>query len=83
MEHNIDRIREWEAAVAAASKRCGATFFAAANQGKALTVEQAVSIANIDAVVEWSKTSRGGKQYDFLRMDDEGPVCSSIYGLCE
>ena len=40
-------------------------------------------MANIDAVVEWSKTSRGGKQFDFLRIENEGPQCSSIYGLCE
>lgn len=79
----IDRIREWEAAVQAASKRQGATFFAAASKAEELTVEQAVEIANIDAIVEWSKTSRGGKQYDLLRVDDDGPLCSSIYGLCE
>lgn len=78
----IGRIRQWEAAVAAASKRKGATFFAAANYGENLTTEQAVAVANIDAVVEWSKTSRGGRQFDFFRMDD-GPACSSIYGLCE
>ncbi len=79
----IDRIREWEAAVAQASKHGGATFFAAANQGDNITTEQAVAIANIDAVVEWSKTSRGGKQFDFIRIDENGPACSSIYGLCE
>lgn len=79
----IDRIREWEAAVQAASKRGGATFFAASNQGRDITVEEAVQIANIDAMVGWSKTSRGGKQFDFLRIDNDGPVCSSIYGLCE
>lgn len=79
----IDRIREWEAAVAAASKHGGSTFFAAANHGENMTTEQAVAIANIDAVVEWSKTSRGGKQFDFIRIDNDGPVCSSVYGLCE
>lgn len=79
----IDRIRQWEDAVKQASKRGGATFFAAANHGEKLSVEQAVSIANIDSVVEWAKTSRGGKQYDFLRMQDDGPLCTSIYGLCE
>ena len=79
----IDRIREWEAAVAQASKRGGSTFFAAANQGDNITTEQAVAIANIDAVVEWSQTSRGGKQFDFIRIDENGPACSSIYGLCE
>ncbi len=79
----IERIRSWEAAVKLASKLGGATFFAAANQGDNLTVEQAVEVANIDAVVEWSKTSRGGKQFDFIRMDNDGPLCTSIYGLCE
>lgn len=78
----IDRIREWESAVKAASKRNGATFFAAANHGDGVTPAEAVAVANIDAVVQWSQTSRGGKQFDFLRMDD-GPLCSSIYGLCE
>ncbi len=39
---------------------------------------------NIESVVQWSKTSRGGTQYDFLRADNDGlPLCSSIYGLCE
>ena len=79
----IDRIREWEAAVQAASKRNGATFFAAANQGDNLTVEQAVAVANIDAVVRWAQTGRGGKNFDMFRMLDDAPSCSSIYGLCE
>jgi hypothetical protein len=38
---------------------------------------------NIHTMVEWAKTSRGGRQYDFLRVQNEGPVCTSIYGLCE
>lgn len=79
----IDRIREWEAAVASASKRQAATFFAAANHGASVSPSQAVALANIDAVVEWSQTSRGGKQFDLVRAMDEGPLCSSIYGLCE
>ncbi len=79
----IDRIRAWEAAVQAASKRNGATFFAAANVGDGITTEQVVSIANIDAMVKWSQTGRGGKTYDMFKILDDGPVCSSIYGLCE
>lgn len=81
----IDRIREWEAAVASASKRNASTFFAAANYGDVtdMSTSQVVQLANIDAVVEWSKTSRGGKQFDFLRIENDGPACSSIYGLCE
>ena len=37
----------------------------------------------IDKRVEWAKTSRGGQQYDMLRVFDDAPLCSSIYGLCE
>lgn len=79
----IERIRKWESAVQAASKLNGATFFAAANQGKDLTVEECVAIGNIDQCVEWSKTKHGGKLFDMFRMLDDGPVCSSVYGLCE
>jgi hypothetical protein len=48
-----------------------------------VTPAEAVALANIDAVVEWSKTSRGGKQFDLLRTMNDGRSCSSIYGLCE
>lgn len=73
------RIERWEALVQKASKTGKATFFSA----------DGVPMADIDTkthgiwgVVEWSKTSRGGKQFDMLRAQD-GPLCSSIYGLCE
>jgi 3'-phosphoadenosine 5'-phosphosulfate sulfotransferase (PAPS reductase)/FAD synthetase len=74
----IDRIAGWEKAVAAASPRNGATFFSAAGLSNADASKQ-----TIETVVEWAKTSRGGKQYDFLRMQDDGPICTSVYGLCE
>lgn len=73
----IYRIRQWEASVKLASKRGAATFFAAPSDDSAWAATQ-----TIDVVVEWAKTSRGGKQYDFLRMEDS-PACTSIYGLCE
>ena len=79
----IDRIRDWEAAVQAASKRNGATFFAGANHGENLSVEQAMKMANIDSMVQWAHTGRGGKTFDMFKMLDDAPVCSSIYGLCE
>ena len=74
----IDRIREWETAVKLASKRQAATFFSAPSDDSEWSSTQ-----TIETVVEWAKTSRGGKQYDFLRMQDDGPLCTSIYGLCE
>lgn len=82
--HHVERIAEWEELVKDASKRDGATFFAAANQGESLTVEEAVSIGNIRQIVEWAKTGHGGKQYDLFKSSDEPPPsCSSAYGLCE
>lgn len=36
----------------------------------------------IDEVVEWSKTTHGGKQYG-LHILEERPACESKYGLCE
>lgn len=79
----IDRIRDWEAAVGAASKRAYSTFFNLESLGPGKEAIEYYAAENIDAVVQWSKTSRGGKQFDFLRIENDGPSCSSIYGLCE
>ena len=74
----IERIRMWEDAVKNASKRRAATFFAAPSDDNEWSAQQ-----TIDRRVEWAKTSHGGKQYDMLRVFDDAPLCSSIYGLCE
>lgn len=76
----IDRIEEWEHAVSAASKRGASTFFTAPSDNSEWSATQTIRV-----IFEWSKTSRGGKQYDFIRIGDEAdaPMCSSIYGLCE
>ena len=74
----IERIAQWEQVVKAASKREGATFFAAPSDDSEWSATQ-----TIDVFVEWSKTKRGGQLYDMFRMLDDGPVCSSVYGLCE
>lgn len=74
----VARVAEWEKIVASASKRGAATFFTARSDDNEWAGRQ-----NIHTFVEWSKTSRGGKQYDFLRVQNDGPMCSSIYGLCE
>ena len=76
----IDRIVEWEKAVKAASKRGGSTFFTAPSDDSEWSATQTIRV-----IVEWAKTSRGGKQYDFIRIGDDtdAPMCTSIYGLCE
>lgn len=73
----IERIAQWEDAVKQASKRQAATFFTAPSDDSKWSATQTIGV-----FVEWAKTSRGGKQYDMLRMND-GPACTSIYGLCE
>ena len=41
------------------------------------------AVFDVWAAVDWSKTSRGGTQYGLFRVANDGPGCSSIYGLCE
>jgi 3'-phosphoadenosine 5'-phosphosulfate sulfotransferase (PAPS reductase)/FAD synthetase len=78
----IDRVREWESIVADVSKRASATFFAdPIKQGRSRP-HPSVQYARIDEVVAWSKTSRGGKQFDLIRAIPSDQ-CSSLYGLCE
>lgn len=71
----IIRVKEWEILVSAVAKRGQSTFF---GNGKVPNVEN----ANIDQVVEWSKTKRGGKVID-PEVLKPIKVCSSVYGLCE
>lgn len=98
----IDRIAEWEAICGEASKRGVGTFFAAdaTPEGAALakrisaipdkTARNAASAAapwpGARQVAEWSRTDRGGRQFNMLDVahdEDEGKTCSSQYGLCE
>ncbi|GHC52643.1 hypothetical protein GCM10010096_26000 [Alcaligenes pakistanensis] len=80
----VDRVREWERLVSLASKRGCSTFFSAVDdptykEGDIITHEN----YGIDRMVEWSMTSRGGRQFDLTRVFADASSCSSIYGLCE
>lgn len=93
----VERIAAWEVIVAEASKRGRATFFASdmtpegAAMGRAVRAQgsmapqesAALQWPNANAVFDWAKTTRGGRQYDLLFYADEGLSCSSQYGLCE
>lgn len=89
--HHIDRIARWEDLVRQASKRGGATFFPAAGakvQGKSIkdmNTQELVAAGNILQAVEWSRTARGGIQYDLIAIDGEidSKACTSAYGLCD
>ncbi|MBS1169535.1 MAG: phosphoadenosine phosphosulfate reductase [Burkholderiaceae bacterium] len=78
-EH-IARISEWEHMVGCVSKRGASTFLTDSHD--AADRREVFADLNIHARVDWSKTSRGGKQYDMLAFL-EPVACSSAYGLCE
>lgn len=63
----IDKVRGWE-------ERTGRTFFAPKVPGLALN--------NIDQVLEWARTERGGHQVG-LRVLYTPAACESKFGLCE
>ena len=76
-EH-IQRIAQWESLVAQGSKRGISTFFAAPKMTNREASKQTIGV-----IVEWSKTTHGGKQYNLLGDLAEPTACSSAYGLCE
>lgn len=74
----IERIAEWERLVSAVCRpRSPVSFFHMGTQG------HAGQDSTVYAVVEWSKTTRGGRQFNLLDQLDEPTACSSSYGLCE
>lgn len=46
------------------------------------TIESWQGGRGIDAAVQWAQTSRGGKQFDWMRQA-QPTACDSHYGLCE
>lgn len=82
----IERLREWERVVALVSRRGDATFFPAPMvPGDDADTQRAA----IDKAIEWSRTTRGGQQFDLLQAlasveaEEGGLICESAYGLCE
>lgn len=77
------RVAEWEAIVSSVSKRGFSTFFSADKTPGAHQTDFSLEMPGIWRVVEWSKTSRGGRNLDMFRVQNDGPLCKSEYGLCE
>lgn len=80
-EH-VARIAEWERLVSVACKHGATTFFNRELLGPGHSAAEYFAAENITAVIEWAKTSRGGKQYDLLAELIEPTACASSYGLC-
>ncbi|QVN18958.1 phosphoadenosine phosphosulfate reductase family protein [Burkholderia pyrrocinia] len=72
-EH-IERIAEWERLVTEVSRPGRVVTFFHIEKG---------NNNGIASVVEWSKTTRGGRQYDLLADAESATACASAYGLCE
>ncbi|KKL38598.1 hypothetical protein WR30_11090 [Burkholderia contaminans FFH2055] len=76
-EH-VERIAEWERLVSEVCRpESPVSFF---HQG---TTGHSGQASTIWQVVEWSKTTRGGRQYDLLADAEPATACASAYGLCE
>jgi 3'-phosphoadenosine 5'-phosphosulfate sulfotransferase (PAPS reductase)/FAD synthetase len=74
----IDRIEQWESAVRETSKVGDASFFPDPDR------QAGKQMRGVRNMVRWSQTARGGYQMDALKMmEDDAPMCSSVYGLCE
>lgn len=74
----IEEKADWEKKVALCSKRMAATFIPAPGMSNREAAKK-----TIWTVVEWAKTTRGGKQFDLLGDLSDSTACSSAYGLCE
>lgn len=82
-EH-IARIKVWEQTVTNCCKRGSTTFIADATDAMGMKDRRQITAAlSIDARVDWSKTNRGGQQYDLMAEMTDGKACASAYGLCE
>ncbi|MDX3884050.1 MAG: phosphoadenosine phosphosulfate reductase family protein [Sphingomonas sp.] len=82
----VARVREWERIVGLVSRRSAASLLPA---GKVPGDRADHGRAAIDKAIEWSRTGRGGRDYDLLlqlemqEADEGGLLCESEYGLCE
>ena len=87
----VNRVREWERLVGLVSRRTAAL-------GTPASLLAAATVpgdpddhgrATIDRAIDWSRTSRGGRNYDLMLdleqrdADEHGLLCDSEYGLCE
>ncbi|WP_436077400.1 phosphoadenosine phosphosulfate reductase domain-containing protein [Acidovorax delafieldii] len=81
--HHLERIADWEWIVGMCCKRGFSTFFSDSHSAR--DRREVFADLNVWARVEWSKTSRGGRQFNLLdELENDGSGgCSSSYGLCE
>lgn len=79
-EH-VERVRRWEDILARSNKRRSATFFPAVTDPT--DADRPGTYARIDTIIEWSRTGRGGRQFDLFFQAQPGGGCTSDLALCE
>lgn len=79
---HMERIDDWERRVSLCSKRGFSTFFHKVDDQAGVLDSVIFSRNKVHQVIEWAKTSRGGKQFSLLTVLDEPTACASSYGLC-
>lgn len=79
-EH-LERIEAWEQKVSQCSKRGFSTFFHKVDDltGSAASI---FARSKIEQVIQWSRTSRGGRQTNMFADFIDPEACASSYGLC-
>lgn len=80
-EH-LARISDWEFKVSQCSKRGFSTFFHKVDGLAGGSPASIFSRSKIEEVIQWSRTSRGGRQFNMFADFGEPTACSSSYGLC-
>lgn len=81
------KVIEWlgymEKITSEGSKRGNSTFYDVRIIEKGDTSRVNYKSHGIHKLVEWSNTTRGGKNFDLFAGTQDLEMCSSIYGLCE
>lgn len=78
----IARVARWEQLVSVTGKKGAATLLQRLNHEPGSPRDEIFRKERIETAVLWSRTSRGGVQYD-LERSLPATECSSVYGLCE
>jgi 3'-phosphoadenosine 5'-phosphosulfate sulfotransferase (PAPS reductase)/FAD synthetase len=81
-EH-VARIAEWERLVGACGKRGFSTFFNRETLGPGCRPAEYYAAENVIQIIDWARTTRGGRQRDLLAGLEDIGGCSSSYGLCD
>ncbi|WP_047258042.1 phosphoadenosine phosphosulfate reductase family protein [Chromobacterium subtsugae] len=80
-EHLEEKAR-WEQLVSQAAKRGFSTFFNKELHEDKKQDRRVHEANRVEAVIQWARTSRGGRQFNMLADLIEPKSCASSYGLC-